>query len=159
MSQVKTNISFVAMVSVLFFIGCNQSPNTSEIRKKDTAQVVANTDTSVIAAYDPALDPLSVGGPNGKLIQDSLGIKMFETWVKPGELAPLHRHPDHAVYVLQGGKAMLYSKDFPGAEKGMAVEFKTGDGLVNGPITDSARNIGNTTIKLLEIDVHRPRND
>ena len=62
MSQVKTNISFVAMVSVLFFIGCNQSPNTSEIRKKDTAQVVANTDTSVIAAYDPALDPLSVGG-------------------------------------------------------------------------------------------------
>jgi hypothetical protein len=100
-----------------------------------------------------------VAGPNGKLIQDSLGIKMFETWVKPGELAPLHRHPDHTVYVLQGGRAMLYSKDFPGAEKGMAVEFKTGDGLVNGPITDSARNIGNTTIKLLEIDVHRPRND
>ena len=81
---------------------------------------------------------------------------MFETWVKPGELAPLHRHPDHGVYVLQGGRAMLYSKDFPGAEKGMAVEFKTGDGLVNGPITDSARNIGNTTIKLLELDVHRP---
>jgi hypothetical protein len=101
----------------LFFISCNQSATTSEIRKKDTAQVVANTDTSAIAVYDPALDPLTVAGPNGKLIQDSLGIKMFETWVKPGELAPLHRHPDRAVYVLQGGKAMLYSKDFPGARR------------------------------------------
>ena len=158
MSQVKTNISFVAMVSVLFFIGCNQSPNTSEIRKKDTAQVVANTDTFVIAAYDSALDPLTVAGPNGKLIQDSLGIKIFESWVKPGELASLHRHPDHAAYVLQGGKVMLYSKDFPGAEKGIPAEFKTGEGWVMGPVTDSARNIGNTTIKLLEVDVYRPRN-
>ena len=62
MSQIKTTIRFVTWVSVLFFISCNQSATTSEIRKKDTAQVVANTDTSAIAAYDPALDPLTVRG-------------------------------------------------------------------------------------------------
>ena len=158
MRQIETNIRLLILVSVLALISCNQSANTSDKNDKDTVQVVAADDSTSIPAYDPALDPLTVAGANGKLIQDSLGIKMFETWVKPGELAPLHRHPDHALYVLQGGKAMLYSKDIPGAEKGMPVEFKAGEGLVNGPITDSARNIGNTTIKLLEIDVHRPRN-
>ena len=158
MRQIETNIRFQILVSAVILISCNQSANTSDKNVKDTIQVVAAGDTTAIPAYDPALDPLTVAGTNGKLIQDSLGIKMFETWVKPGELAPLHSHPDHAVYVLQGGKAMLYSKDIPGAEKGMPVEFKTGDGLVNGPVTDSARNIGSTTIKLLEIDIHRPRN-
>ena len=37
------------------------------------------------------------------------------------------------------------------------MEFKAGEGWIYGPATDSARNIGNTTIKLLEVDVHRPR--
>lgn len=158
MRQIKTRICFLLLVSVLVLISCNQPATTSDKNEKDTTQVVAADDATTMPLYDPTLDPLTVAGTNGKLIQDSLGIKMFETWVKPGELAPLHRHPDHALYVLQGGKAMLYSKDIPGAEKGMPIEFKTGDGLVNGPVTDSTRNIGNTTIKLLEIDVHRPRN-
>ncbi|MCU7551388.1 hypothetical protein OCK74_19860 [Chitinophagaceae bacterium LB-8] len=158
MLQIKTNIRFLVLVSILFLISCNQSATTSENSDKDTTQVVATGDTTSMPAYDLALDPLTVAGANAKLLQDSLGIKMFESWVKPGELAPLHRHPDHAIYVLQGGKVMLYSKDIPGAEKGIPAEFKTGEGFVNGPITDSARNIGNTTIKLLEVDVYRPRN-
>jgi hypothetical protein len=51
----------------------------------------------------------------------------------------------------------VYSKDFPGAENGLEMEFKSGTGWVMGPVTDSARNIGKTTIKMLEIDVYRPR--
>jgi len=38
------------------------------------------------------------------------------------------------------------------------MEFKTGTGWVMGPVTDSARNIGNTIIKMVEIDIYRPRN-
>ena len=158
MQQAKTNVSFLLSVSVLILISCNETATTSEKNDKDTTHVVANRDSTSMPAYDRALDPLIVAGPNAKLLQDSLGIKIFESWVKPGELAPLHRHPDHAAYVLQGGKVMLYSKDFPGAEKGIPAEFKTGEGWVMGPVTDSARNIGNTTIKLLEVDVYRPRN-
>ena len=108
-------------------------------------------------AYDPTLDPLTVAGTNGKLYQDSLGIKIYEVSVKPGESAALHSHPDHAMYILEGGKAIVYSKDIPGAEKGMEWEFKAGQAWVMGPVTDSARNIGTTTIRMLEIDVHRPR--
>ncbi len=117
MRQIKTNIRFPVLVSVLLLISCNQPATTSEKSDKDTAQGVATGDTTFMPAYDPALDPLTVAGANAKLLQDSLGIKIFEAWSKPGELVPLHTHPDHAMYVLQGGKVMLYSKDFPGAEK------------------------------------------
>ncbi|HSB94759.1 MAG TPA: hypothetical protein VLC28_16660 [Flavitalea sp.] len=143
--------------AILLMFGCNQSSEKTEETVKDTAQFTTIADTPSMPAYDRALDPVIVAGPNGKLLQDSLGIKIFEISVKPGELAALHRHPDHAMYILQGGKAKVYSKDFPEAENGLEMEFKSGTGWVMGPVTDSARNIGKTTIKMLEIDVYRPR--
>ena len=158
MEKIKTSICFLLSVSVLLLISCNETTTASEKSDKDTTQVVATRDTISMPVYDRASDPLIVAGANAKLLHDSLGIKMFEAWIKPGELAPLHRHPDHAIYVLEGGKVMVYSKDFPGGEKGIPMEFKKGEGWVGGPVTDSARNIGNTTLKLLEIDVYRPRN-
>lgn len=151
MRLLKTHICFLILIS------CNQSATVPDKNEKDTTRTVATEDTAAKSQYDPALDPLTVAGPNGRLMQDSLGIKIYEVSVKPGELAALHSHPDHAMYIVEGGKAVVYSKDFPGAEKGITMEFKKGDGWVMGPVTDSARNIGNTTIKMLEIDVHRPR--
>jgi len=158
MKQIKTNIRSFFLISVLYLISCNEPATTSEKSDKDTAQVVATRDTTLMPAYDSALDPFIVSGANAKLLQDTLGIKIFEWWIKPGEPLPLHTHPDHAMYVLQGGKAMVYSKDFPGAENGISMDFKAGEGWVGGPVSDSARNIGNTTIKILEVDVYRPRN-
>ena len=156
MQQIKMNVG-TFLPALLLLLGCNQAADNTEQLDKDTSQSVTIVDTPSMPAYDRALDPLIVAGPNGKLLQDSLGIKIFEISVKPGELAPLHRHPDHALYILQGGKVKVYSKDFPGAENGLEMEFKSGTGWVMGPVTDSARNIGKTTIKMLEIDVYRPR--
>ena len=158
MQQLKINIRSFVLISVLYLISCNESATTAEQSDKDTAEVVTARDTISMPAYDPALDPFTVSGANAKLLHDSLGIKIFEWWVKPGEHLPQHTHPDHAMYVLQGGKAMVYLKDIPGAEKGIAMEVKEGQGWVGGPATDSARNIGTTTIKMVEIDVYRPRN-
>ena len=158
MQQTKTNIRSIFLILVLYLISCNEPATTSEKSDKDTAQVVTNRDTASMPAYDSAMDPFTVSGANAKLLQDTLGIKIFEWWIKPGELLPLHTHPDHAMYVLQGGMAMVYVKDFPGGEKGISSEVKAGTGWVLGPVTDSARNIGNTTIKMVEVDVYRPRN-
>jgi hypothetical protein len=157
MQQIKTNIRWPFLISVLYLISCNE-PATTEKTGNDTAQAVATGDMPSLPAYNPALDPFIVSGANARLLQDTLGIKIFEWWVKPGDPLPLHTHPDHAMYVLQGGKAMVYLKNIPGAEKGFQMEMKAGEGWVGGPVTDSARNIGNTTIKMVEIDVYRPRN-
>ena len=153
MKRITTNLCIGLLL--VFSLACNEPEATSE--KKDADTVVAENKTAEMPPYDPALDPLTVAGSNGKLLHDSLGIKMFEVTVKPGEVAALHTHPDHAIYILEGGKAMVYSKDFPGGEKGIVMELKAGAGWVGGPLTDSARNIGNTTIRMLEVDVRRPR--
>ncbi len=154
MKQIKTSAYFLVATSMLFIFSCNDTTTTSEAPDMDTTSVVSNTDTSAMPAYDPALDPLTVGAKMSKKLGDTLGIKMYEFTVKPGESWALHTHPDHTVYMLQGGKMALYMRE---AGRQDTLTFPTGMALISGPLTDSGRNIGNTTIKMLVTDIYRPR--
>jgi hypothetical protein len=89
-----------------------------------------------------------------KKLRDTLGVKMYEFTVKPGESWKVHTHPDHTVYMLQGGKMALFMGE---AGRQDTLTFPTGMALVSGPLTDSGRNIGKTTIKMLVTDIYRPR--
>ena len=154
MLQIKNNINLFVLISVLFLISCNQSTTSSEKNDKDTTSVVTNSDTSSTLAYDPSMEPLTVGAKFSKKLGDTLNIKMYEFTVKPGESWALHTHPDHTVYVLQGGKMALFIQ---AKGKQDTLTFPTGMALISGPLSDSGRNIGNTTIKLLVQDIYRPR--
>ncbi len=104
MQQTKLSIYFFVLVSVLFLIGCNESETTSKKNDMDTTSTVANSDTSSMPAYDPAMEPLIVGAEFSKKLGDTLNIKMYVATMEPGDSEELHTHPDHTVYVLQGGK-------------------------------------------------------
>ena len=150
MQQIKNNIHFFVLISVLFLISCNQSANTSEKNDADTTTVVTSSDTSAMSPYDPAMEPLTVGAKFSKKLSDTLGIKMYEFTVKPGDSWALHTHPDHIVYVLQGGKMALFIQ---AAGRQDTLTFPTGMALISGPLSDSGKNIGNTTMKLLVSDI------
>ncbi len=154
MRQISTNIRYVVLVSVLFFISCNQPATNSEKNDNDTTPVTPTSDAASMPAYDPAMEPLTVGAQMSKKLGDTLDVKMYEFTVKPGQSWGLHTHPDHTVYMLQGGKVALYMRE---AGKQDTLTFPTGMGLISGPLTDSGRNIGNTTIKFLVADIYRPR--
>jgi hypothetical protein len=79
---------------------------------------------------------------------------MYEVALKPGDSIALHTHPDHTIYILQGGKAAFYIQGV-GRDTGVV---QAGEGWIGGPITDIVKNIGNTTIKWLEVAICRPRN-
>jgi hypothetical protein len=79
---------------------------------------------------------------------------MYEFTVKPGASWGVHTHPDHTVYMLQGGTMALYMRE---AGRQDTLTFPTGMALVSGSLTDSGKNIGNTTIKMLVTDIYRPR--
>ncbi len=131
--------------------------NQQTLQKKtttDTSAATANSDTSSMPAYDAAMDPLTVGAKMSKKLRDTLGLKMYEFTVKPGESWALHTHPDHTVYFLQGGKMALYMRE---AGRQDTLTFPTGFALVSAPLTDSGRNVGKTTIKMLVTDIYRPR--
>ena len=153
MRQIKTNIRFLTFVSVLFLISCNQPTTTSEKKDNDTTQVASTTDATPMPAYDPAMDPLTVGAQSSKLLHDTLGIKMYEYTLKPGESAAFHAHPDHTTYVLQGGKALISLNGAAPQEK----ELKTGMGFISPSLKHYGKNIGTTTIKLVVTDIYRPR--
>jgi hypothetical protein len=155
MKQIKTSAYFLAAISLLFLFGCGNNSSTSEANKSDTTLASAsNRDTATMPAYDPAMDPLTTGGQMVKKMGDTLGVKMYEFTVKPGQSWGLHTHPDHTVYMLQGGKMALYMGE---AGRQDTLTFPTGMALISGPLTDSGRNIGNTTIKMLVTDLYRPR--
>ena len=154
MKQVNICICFFSALLFSVFISCNQSATTSENNNVDTTSSITNSDTSSMPAYDPAMEPLTVGAKFSKKLGDTLGIKMYEFTVKPGESWALHTHPDHIVYVLQGGKMALFIQ---AAGRQDTLSFPTGMALISGPLSDSGKNIGNTTIKLLVSDVYRPR--
>ena len=153
MKQIKTNTCIFVVISVSLLIGCTQ-PTTNKKNDEDTTAIAANKDTSSIPAYDPTMEPLTVGAKFSKKLGDTLGIKMYEFTVKPGDSWALHTHPDHIVYVLQGGKMALFIQ---AAGRQDTLTFPTGMALISGPLSDSGKNIGNTTIKLLVSDIYRPR--
>lgn len=155
MRQITTNAYFLVATSVLFLFGCNNDTTTSEANESDTTSIsTSNGDTATSPAYDPAMDPLTTGGQMIKKMGDTLGVKMYEFTVNPRQSWGLHTHPDHTVYVLQGGKMALYMRE---AGRQDTLTFPTGMALVSGPLTDSGKNIGNTTIKMLVTDIYRPR--
>ena len=153
MKQFKNNFCFFVMISALSITGCNEPAATSEKTEKDTSSFATKSDTSSMPVYDPALDPLTVGAQFSKMLSDTLNIKMYEFTMKPGDSVALHAHPDHLVYVLQGGKGLISFNGAPPQE----MELTAGMGFISGHLTDAGKNTGTTTIKLLVADIYRPR--
>lgn len=156
MRQIKTNTCFWATTILLFLFGCSDNSANSEANNKSdtSASSVVDRDTATRPAYDPSMDPVTTGGKMIKKMGDTLGVKVYEFTVKPAESWGVHTHPDHTVYVLQGGSIALYMKE---AGRQDTLTLPTGTAFVSGPLTDSGKNIGKTTIKMLVTDIYRPR--
>lgn len=153
MLQIKNNINHLVLISVLFLISCNQSATTSKKNNVDTTSISTSKETLPEFTYDPAMDPLTVGAAFSKKLGDTLNMKMFEVTIRPGDSVAIHTHPDHSFYVLQGGKIEVNIQGL-----GVKIfDLKPGMGWISGPVTDFGKNIGNTTVKWLEVDVYRPR--
>jgi len=152
---VKIIFQSILIATSLFYTACN-NPDTGTEKNNVDNKTAANTkDSASMPDYDPALDPWNVEAAFAKKFGDTLGIKMYEVTLKPGDSVSLHRHPDHTLYVVQGGKLAITTED----GDRQVLDLPTGVGLVNSITTHSGKNIGNTTIRLLVTDIHRPRDN
>jgi len=154
MHSLKNIILPIVSILFLFLVSCNESPKAVDETKTDSS-AVAKDDASAGPIYDPAMDPMVTAAALTKKLADSLGIRIYETTLKPGDSLPMHSHTDHAFYVIDTGSAVLY---VPGQSKGDTLRNGVPNtGWVMGPFNDAARNIGKATIRFVEIPVHRPR--
>jgi quercetin dioxygenase-like cupin family protein len=88
-------------------------------------------------------DPVSVNPGTTVMKLDNPRVRVLEVTLKPGAKEKTHSHPAYVVYIIEGGKVRNHASDGTVAE----VEFKAGD------VVYWAENIGNTTIRLVLVEL------
>jgi beta-alanine degradation protein BauB len=94
-------------------------------------------------------DPLKVNSDTIALKLENSRVRVLEATLKPGDKEKTHSHPAYVIYVIAGGKFRNHAADGTATE----AEFKTGDVIYRDPITHWAENIGNTTIRLVLVEL------
>lgn len=101
------------------------------------------------ASVMPEQDPAKVNAQFIKVKLDNSRVRVFEATLKPGEKEAVHAHPSSVVYVIEGGKMRNHAPDGTVTEG----ELRSGDVAYRDPLTHWAENIGNTTIRLVVVEL------
>lgn len=94
-------------------------------------------------------DPAKVNASTIVVKLDNPRVRVLDVTLKPGEKEKTHSHPAYVVYVIEGGKVRNHAADGTVAE----AEFKPGDVVYRDPLTHWAENIGNTTLRLVLVEL------
>jgi quercetin dioxygenase-like cupin family protein len=141
------------LIIISFFsFSCNSETEKTSNADLDTASkeitVVKN-----LPAYDKSRSVTVISPGLYKQMADTLNIRMISGIYKPGDSSIMHGHPDFAMYVLEGGTVELTAED--GTRQN--IEFKKDMAVIMPASTHSAKNVGKTTLKLVVVEVNRPR--
>jgi beta-alanine degradation protein BauB len=106
-----------------------------------------SSDVAVTRNQDPA-----VVNANTIVVKlENPRVRILEATLKPGDKEKTHSHPAYVVYVVEGGKFRNHATDGSTVDG----EFKTGDVLYRDPLTHWAENIGDTTIRLVLVELKK----
>jgi beta-alanine degradation protein BauB len=102
-----------------------------------------------------AQDPLVIA-PNvyKKINLENDLVRVIQIEFAPGEIADYHYHPDHIIYVLNGGKLEITDK----GKLPQIFELKQGDTVYMSAVIHKARNIGHSTVKLVVTELNQIEN-
>jgi beta-alanine degradation protein BauB len=106
-----------------------------------------------VAAEPPVPgDPLEVGAGKYRLAFEDENVRVMDVTFQPGDTIGLHQHPDHAVYVVGGGKLKVTTAD--GSEQ--TYELGAGQSLFLPAEAHGAENVGDTEVKLAVVELRKP---
>ncbi len=139
-------------IFVFLIIGCNNRNQSDDTKIADTTSK-GKIEAGNIAHFDNSRSVTTISPDLYKQLSDTLNIRILEGTYKPGDSSIMHAHPDFALYVLEGSTVELTSMD--GNKQN--VEFKKDMAVVLPATTHSAKNIGKNTLRLIVVEVNRPR--
>ena len=96
-----------------------------------------------------AQDPLVVNSKTIALKLENPRVRVLEATIRPGDKEKTHSHPAYVIYVIAGGKFRNHAADGTVTDG----EFKTGDVIYRDPVTHWAENVGDTTIRLVLVEL------
>jgi beta-alanine degradation protein BauB len=75
-------------------------------------------------------------------------VRVLKVTFKPGDSAAKHHHPDHVVYVVNGGKMKLTVDG-----KTNILDFKTGEAVFLNEQWHEVENVGESTVDLVVVEL------
>lgn len=105
-----------------------------------------------ITAAPTEQDPLNVDSSiyNLKLSNDR--VRAFIVQFKPGQSIAVHKHPDHVVHAVTAGRIMIHEV----GKEPMEMDVAAGTTLFLPAQSHSAKNTGNTTLRLFVVELKEP---
>jgi quercetin dioxygenase-like cupin family protein len=144
-------------IAVLFLVSCENRDKPKDATLTDSPAIDTTANEAISSngrpAYDASLSVTTIAPDLYKQLADTLGIRVLEATYKPGDSTLVHAHPDFAMYVLDGSMVELTLTN--GTKQN--IEFQKGMGIVLPAESHSAKNIGKTTLRLVVVEVDRPR--
>lgn len=96
-----------------------------------------------------ANDAMQMASNVYKMLMENDRVRMLKVVFKPGDRAVMHHHPDHAVYVVKGGKLhFTYPSGNP-----EDMELESGKGIFLDAQTHEATNVGDDEIELIVVEL------
>ena len=97
-----------------------------------------------------SMDPMKVASNVYKFLNENERVRVLEVYFKPRDVAKMHYHPEHVVYVLKGGKLRLTSEG-----KTQDMDLKEGSVLFLNAQNHEASNVGNSDIDLIVFELKK----
>jgi beta-alanine degradation protein BauB len=91
-----------------------------------------------------AQDPIKVASNvYKKVVLDNDKVRVLDVEFSPGDVAPMHSHPDHVIYALSDGKLEITDK----GKQPQTMEIKAGTSMYIPAVTHTAKNVGENYYK------------
>ena len=96
------------------------------------------------------MDPMVAASNVYKFLNENERVRVLEVVFKPGDMAKMHHHPEHVVYVLKGGRLRLTSEG-----KTQDMDLSAGSVVFLKEQNHEATNVGNSVIDLVVVELKK----
>ena len=110
--------------------------------------------SAVYAATRPAplQDVVKVAGDSHTVIFENDHVRVLSVHIKPGQVAPMHSHPENVSYFLTDGNLKITMADGKVIERNP----KAGTASWSDAVTHEAQNLGNNDFQQIQIELKAP---
>lgn len=100
----------------------------------------------------PAQDVVKVAGDSHTVIFENDHVRVLSVHFKPGQVAPMHSHPENVSYFITDGKLKITMADGKVIERSP----KAGTAGWSDAVTHEAQNIGAVDFEQIQVELKPP---